>query len=375
MRKICRKLHLWLGLASGVIVFIVCITGCMYVFKDEIRQISEPYKQVQAQERAFIKPSQAINMANRAAKNSSPAAITYGEKTDAVVVDYGSFMAPEKTEVCLNPYTGKVLHVKTTQAAHFDFFAFVLRGHRSLWLPQPLGGMVVSYGVLVFFITLLTGIVIWLPRRWNRRSLGRMLVVKRPLRPRRFTYDLHTVVGVYLLIPLMALCFTGLMMGLDWFAGGMYRLVSGGKEMQAYVLPESDTLHVNPRQQTRLDALHATLTTEEPAAVQFYYALPDAKAGVYRVSIVHERNSYYKTDNRFFDQYTLRELAGTGPYAGRYAEAGTADTMMRMNLSIHDGRIFGIWGKLLMCLASLIGASLPVTGAMLWWRKRQKRAD
>lgn len=32
-----RKIHLWLGLTSGIIVFIVAITGALYTFKEEIQ--------------------------------------------------------------------------------------------------------------------------------------------------------------------------------------------------------------------------------------------------------------------------------------------------------------------------------------------------
>jgi hypothetical protein len=37
IKKWSAKLHLWLGLSVGLIVFIVSLTGTMYVFKDEIQ--------------------------------------------------------------------------------------------------------------------------------------------------------------------------------------------------------------------------------------------------------------------------------------------------------------------------------------------------
>ncbi|MDT3407827.1 UNVERIFIED_CONTAM: putative iron-regulated membrane protein [Pseudacidovorax intermedius] len=33
------KLHLWLGLSVGSIIFIVSLTGTLYVFKDEIHDV------------------------------------------------------------------------------------------------------------------------------------------------------------------------------------------------------------------------------------------------------------------------------------------------------------------------------------------------
>lgn len=42
IKNIARQVHLWLGLATGIIVFIISITGCIYVFEEEIRGLSKP---------------------------------------------------------------------------------------------------------------------------------------------------------------------------------------------------------------------------------------------------------------------------------------------------------------------------------------------
>ncbi|MBK7668144.1 MAG: PepSY domain-containing protein [Sphingobacteriaceae bacterium] len=39
MKKVFRYLHLWLGLASGLVVLIVSITGCIYAFEKEIKSV------------------------------------------------------------------------------------------------------------------------------------------------------------------------------------------------------------------------------------------------------------------------------------------------------------------------------------------------
>lgn len=146
-----------------------------------------------------------------------------------------------------------------------------------------------------------------------------------------------------------------------------YAATSGGNELKPYVLPLSDTTRANINNALSLDELYTRLKKEEPKATTFYFALPQSSDGVIRVSVVHVRGSYYHTDNLFFDRYTLASLEGSGPYAGKYREASAADQFRRMNLSIHDGRIFGIWGKIIMCIASLIGASLPITGFIFYF--------
>ena len=39
-----NQIHLWLGLASAIILFLVCATGTIYVFKTEIEEWIEPGK-------------------------------------------------------------------------------------------------------------------------------------------------------------------------------------------------------------------------------------------------------------------------------------------------------------------------------------------
>ena len=149
----------------------------------------------------------------------------------------------------------------------------------------------------------------------------------------------------------------------------MYSITSGGEELKPYVLPVSDIhLQVVNRVTNPLDRLYTQLRHEEPAAKTFYFALPGQADGVYRVSVVH-KEGLTTVPIICFDRYTLVSLKGAGPYAGKYTEASPADKFRRMNLEIHDGRIWGLPGKIIMFLASLTGASLPVTGFIIWYRK------
>lgn len=107
-RKACAKLHLWLGLLSGIVVFIVCITGCMYAFKDEITDATQPWRFVAPLEKEFLPPSRLLAIADSVMGGASATAITYGERSDAAWVDYYQPEAGMST-VFINPYSGQVL--------------------------------------------------------------------------------------------------------------------------------------------------------------------------------------------------------------------------------------------------------------------------
>ena len=370
IKKVSLKLHLWLGLVSGIIIFIVCITGCLYAFKDEITDLTQPWRFVTSENKLQLLPSEILKLSNENEPDKQPASITYGESYDAVSVDYFDANSNSST-VYVNPYNGTIKKRISKNSSDFDFFKFIIKGHKSLWLPADIGRPIVGYGVLLFAITLITGLILWWPKNWNKKTVKRLFSVKWKASFTRVNFDLHNVLGGYSALILLVLAFTGLIRNLDWFSESVYYITSGGKSLIPYSMPQSDTLQANMSSVFPIDKLYTDLRKAEPNAKTIYLALPSQSDGVIRVSIVHERGSYYRTDNLFFDQYSLKQLDGTGPYAGKYTEVSAADKFRRMNLDIHDGRILGIWGKIIVFIASLTGASLPITGVIMWIRKRK----
>ena len=57
---------------------------------------------------------------------------------------------------------------------------------------------------------------------------------------------------------------------------------------------------------------------------------------------------------------------------GKLDHATASDKIMRMNYDIHTGAILGLPGKIFAFLISLLIASLPITGILIWWGKRNK---
>ena len=99
--------------------------------------------------------------------------------------------------------------------------------------------------------------------------------------------------------------------------------------------------------------------------------IPSTSSSPIEVSINPDDETYWQTDYRYFDQYTLKELSVQHIY-GKVKEASMADKAMRMNYDIHTGAVIGLPGKILAFFASLIVASLPVTGFYIWLGRRQK---
>ena len=82
--------------------------------------------------------------------------------------------------------------------------------------------------------------------------------------------------------------------------------------------------------------------------------------------------TFYKADYIYYDQYSLKPIPVTHNFGRYHDELTLANKIMRMNYDIHIGAIIGLPGKILAFIISLITASLPVTGFIIWWGRRKK---
>jgi uncharacterized iron-regulated membrane protein len=100
--------------------------------------------------------------------------------------------------------------------------------------------------------------------------------------------------------------------------------------------------------------------------------IPETAASPVSANANPNAETYWQLDYRYYDQYTLEELPVDHIY-GRYHEASVADKLLRMNYDIHTGAILGLPGKFLVFFASLLCASLPITGFVIWWGRKNKK--
>jgi uncharacterized iron-regulated membrane protein len=87
------------------------------------------------------------------------------------------------------------------------------------------------------------------------------------------------------------------------------------------------------------------------------------------------KGQFYNTIGYTFDQHSMKEFMRKDYYSIPFAEASFAQKLRKMNYDIHIGTILGFPGKVLAFLASLIGASLPITGFLIWYGRKFKKKN
>lgn len=368
-------LHLWLGLASGLVVFIVSLTGCIYVFQTEIKNALEPWRFVEVQNKSFVPPSQLVDTAKLYMPGKTPSGLTYEDETGAAAVGF-YYRENDQLEfgvVFMNPYTGQFIR-KQERVIHggFNFFQFIMKGHRHLWLPEDIGRRVVGVGTLIFVVLLFTGLVLWWPASWKKANREKSFNIKWKAGFKRLNLDLHNVPGFYILLFVLLIACTGLVWSFNWFENAVYYLASGGQSKEAHSHPHSDVSNAALAQADSIPVIDRAyyLTLEKNPNPKRIYMSPNLKEADESVEVLvyNDRGTFYNHDEYFYDRYSLKLLE-----VEKYSEAGLADKLDHMNYDIHTGAILGMPGKILAFLVSLISASLPVTGFLVWWNKRRGR--
>ncbi|WP_416446190.1 PepSY-associated TM helix domain-containing protein [Leeuwenhoekiella sp. A16] len=375
LRKLNDWLHLWLGLGSGIVVFIVSITGCFYAFQQEIKDYFEPWRFVEVQNKQFVPPSKILDTALAYMPGQEPSGLTYSNAEGAAAVGFNSFEDGKRsfTAVFVNPYTGEFLKKQQILGSgNFDFFRFIIDGHRALWMPYEIGRPIVGVCTLIFLLLLITGLIMWWPKNFKKANFNKSFKIKWNGSFKRVNYDLHNVLGFYSLVLALVIAVTGLVYSFEWFADSLYYVTSGGESMPEHHHPHSDIAQKDLAQDdgiTALDRAWYKTISQEPD-VQGMYMTPVLKDEDDAIEIVayQDHGSFFNRNEYYYDQYTLEQFRVKGD---RFEEADFADQLNMLNYDIHIGAALGLPGKILAFFISLICASLPVTGFLVWLNKKK----
>lgn len=394
-----RKVHLYLAIPAGIIISMICFTGALMVWEEEITQSLHPewftVQPVSAQSGHItepLTPSQVVaHLRGQVSDTLTVKSISYPSTlTQPLLV---SFEQTGRKQLVVHPQTGKVIGWKEK----LPFFTDAMALHR--WLlnrPMERGQMTVGKGivgvaVLFFVFILLSGIVIWIPR--NRKSVSKRTRLHFHNGWKRFFFDTHTVLGIYAVSFLFIMAVTGLCWSFGWWRTGALALFGisqppreqkqDGKPAQ---LGQQRGRHGQNGQHGAPGQHHGAERGEKTkaAAVNFLTwdkALSQAKAryphassmdvSVGQVSV----NTSSADDHhmRRDDQLAFADSTGQITQVTPYEEQPAARRAQGIIYQLHIGAWGGMTTRIIYFIVCLLGTMLPYTGALLWWHHRQKR--
>ncbi|UOR06425.1 PepSY domain-containing protein [Hymenobacter aerilatus] len=413
LRKFILDIHLWLGVGSGLILFIVCLSGTLYTFRNEIVQAVEA-QAYHVTPPATGQPLPAATLVSRL-EQAYPASKVVGLGIPADAERAWTFslttrealarqLAEEKAEqqaggkpggeghkrggkegrggkggkrgnqdsqtLLVNPYTAAVQG--NTETGVSEFFRSVMGLHRWLLIEGGVGQLLVGSATLIFIVLQLTGLALWAPaklKQWSKWKMWRPgFVIKTNASPKRLNHDLHNTLGFYALGLLTVMSLTGLCWSFEWYRDGLSSVlgakVFGGRGEKP--LPSA-----------------VPATTGQTLSADDYLALANrqlAYPGDVRLNLPKGPEgsaSVQKTKTGFFalagtDRLTLDQYSGAVLKADIFAAKPFNEQLTSLIKPLHTGEVAGTFSKILYFLACLIATSLPITGVIIWLNKRQK---
>ncbi len=405
-RKFAVDVHLWLGLASGLVLFVVCLSGTVYTFRAEIERWVSPSKYYVTAPAGStrLSPESLVSQVEKALhgkvvsmyipgdpERSYQLGVSVTEKKKSDGAEAGmasreketangagaaksgaktggkqagpSEVRPRPRNYFVDPYTAKIVGEEGGNTS--KFFTTTMQLHRWLLMGTSVGRVVVGTATLIFLAIIITGLVIWFPSRLKNWKQG--FKVKFRGNWKRVNHDLHNTLGFYSSFLLLVMTLTGLCWSFEWYKDGASKVlgakVFGGRNEK-------------PLKSTNAAGAPIALSALIEKADQVFpyrgdYRVSLATDTLASISITKNKTGFFAVsaaDRLIVDQYT-----GTSLKTDRFADKPLNQKIAGLIRPLHTGEIFGTFSKLIYFLACLIATSLPVTGTIIWLNKLKKK--
>ncbi len=387
IKKTIGKIHLWLGLSTGLVVFIVSITGALYVFKDEIQSLLRKEYLYHSEENPSQKELLSIHeletSINQQTNEKYPLHWVeipldksrnyqfFYYESDPNGWNYFNEFVIYKT-VYVNPYSGKVAAVIDEKNGFFNIVKYI---HWSFLLKSTWGTYLVGIPTLIFIIMLISGIVLWWPKNKKARKQRFWFNWKNVKNWKRKNYDLHNILGFYASFVAIIIALTGIFYAFLWMQAFVYFVFSGGETVYPDFAEITTQAPIELKNTGTLDKIANKVEMLYPNSYGYSIDLghphiDDHEHPNFSVFVKDLSYSYHVNHSIIFD-----ENSGEMLHNHAHSDKNFGEKVVAANYDIHIGAILGLPTKILAFVISLTCASLPVTGFMIWWGRKKKQKE
>ncbi len=368
-RSLLFQIHWFLGITAGLVLAVMGVTGALISFESEILAVTNPgIVTVTPGRGAPLPPPALIARIDAQVPNIRITRLTIErDPSKAVFVSYTIGDRKERLWGYVDPTSGRMLGAPRGA----EFFETVENLHRWLALPgkgNGIGRQITGFAALSLIYFALSGLYL----RWPRKPLDwrNWFVLDLRMTGRNLYRALHAVIGGWVLIFYLISAGTGLWWSYDWYRTGVRHLLSseqaahgpreGGKRRHGKAQEDAPvdlaSLWGQFEQATGHQTYERVTASIREGKAQFRAKLPGGR---------HDRVS----DEVSIDAATGR-IASNQPYAQR----PLGDDILTSVYEIHRGAYFGLAGRILMALASLTMPLFTITGFLLYFARRRRKA-
>jgi uncharacterized iron-regulated membrane protein len=191
VRRAIFQMHLWMGIAIGLYVVVVCVSGSALVFRPELSRYFSRGPLIVAGSGTPLSDEQLTEIALRQNPEYKLRNLWRNKDPQAAIEVWLDGKSGGLRQRLLDPFTGADLGHAVPLGSRA--VQFLLDLHDNL-LAGRTGRVVNGLGGFVLTLLSLTGLVVWWP---GIGSWRRSLSVHRGVGWKRFTWDLHSMIGFW----------------------------------------------------------------------------------------------------------------------------------------------------------------------------------
>jgi uncharacterized iron-regulated membrane protein len=354
LRDIVFYLHQYIGFFVGLVLVIVGLTGSLLVFEQDFDHfmIAQQYGIITPQQ-VQLSPESVVNTieAKYAARGDLHLFRIYLPDTpSSPYVGQLSSTDEQRTEVFVNPYTGKIIGERISDKT---LIGMLLELHYSLMAGET-GTIIVGIAAFLMCILTITGLVLW--PGWRKLIAG--FKIKLDAHPQRANFDIHKVAGIITVVFLFFTGFTGFCWNFyDLTEPLIYAVTFTPKpsELVSKPIPGKSTLKLTQQLKIADAALPGAVTKSI-----YFPKLPEDALQI-RMKLPQE-SSDYGNSNVYLDQYSGEVLRVDNALKMRLG-----DRVLNSFTPLHYGTFGGLPTRILYVFVGLAPLILFLTGFLMYW--------
>mgnify|MGYP003648706143 FL=1 len=361
LRKFINDAHLWLGIGSGIILFLVCLSGTLLTFEEEVKDLFAKEFVVEnttASRLSIEKLSKTL-----AAEGILNAVIIPESTKEALKFNIKTSPKERRgTTYFVDPFSGE--YQKQQKSSLDGFFLTMFKMHRWLLLDTEVGRPIVGVATIIFLLLAISGLVLWFPKKLRWKNFKPGFKIKFKANWKRINHDLHNTLGFYACIFLVIMSLTGLFWSFEWYrdAGSsvlgtkVFGNRGGGPKFESTLKPNAAA--------KSFEEILQIASTELAYKGETTVSIPVKENDVYTISKTNSsRFSPVITDKLVMDR------DGTIVHKELFSDKPLNVQIAALIRPIHMGTIYGSFSKIIYFFACLIATSLPITGTLIWINK------
>ncbi len=359
-------LHSWAGIVTGLLMFIVCFSGAVVVFKHEIDLWANPSL---AQLPRAEKPASLDAVLTQLHARYPGVMVETIALPDAVNPSYFAFVrergapASTRTKVALRSDTGTVVGPVDSQLGQYLRMLHVFLFFGPRWIVGFLG--------VAMLVLIATGIVI------HRKILAELFTQRWGRSFRVVMSDLHKSAGIWGLGFHILIAATGAWMGLAPLFEQGYKYVttaSSSTDAAKAPKPARNTAGdaAEPVRMQSLDALYATAQQAVPGLEARYVSMRRWGTGTAEAGFTGNLRGHLASTARV----DIHAVTGIPKKVHDPRTAGFWSLVNSLMEPLHFGDFGGLTLKWLYFFLGMTPAFLSISGTLIWLdARRQRRRD